>query len=202
MTQNQLTYWANQETARSNLAKETETHRANVARETEENRSNRAREYETNRSNVQNEILKRDAHELDAWNALWGKNGAYYTGNGATNYLVNNKDYKGNPVAKNTVLKTASNLYNEDGTMKTNTGDNLQDTLGTIVNKATDGALAVGDWFKGLFKAAKDKDAAWQPKPKKDFNKDKGAKWQPKPKKDFNQGKRNEWQPKPKRSFS
>lgn len=33
MTQNQLQYWANQEVARSNLARETETHRSNVARE-------------------------------------------------------------------------------------------------------------------------------------------------------------------------
>nr|UDL14567.1 MAG: hypothetical protein [Picobirnavirus sp.] len=44
-----------QETARSNLARETETHRANVAQETETARANRAREAETHRSNVANE---------------------------------------------------------------------------------------------------------------------------------------------------
>lgn len=42
MTRNQLTYQANLETKRSNLAKEKETNRSNVAREEETHRYNKA----------------------------------------------------------------------------------------------------------------------------------------------------------------
>lgn len=119
MTQNQLTYWANQETARSNLARETETnrhnveteretHRANVADETERNRSNRAREYETNRSNVRNEQIQQDKQDLDAWNALWGKKGAFGPEVKWPNKLIQfglkQHDYKGNPILDDTYV--------------------------------------------------------------------------------------------------
>lgn len=55
MTRNQLTYHANLETARSNLAKEKETNRSNVAKEKETNRSNLAVEAETKRHNKKQE---------------------------------------------------------------------------------------------------------------------------------------------------
>lgn len=40
MTKNQLQYWANQEIARANRAKEEETNRSNLAKETETHRAN------------------------------------------------------------------------------------------------------------------------------------------------------------------
>lgn len=120
MTQNQLTYWANQETARANLARETETnrhnvetetetHRANVANETETHRSNRARENETNRSNVRNEQIKQDKQDLDAWNALWGnKTGAFGPDVPWPKKLIQfglkQHDYKGNPILDDTYV--------------------------------------------------------------------------------------------------
>lgn len=51
MTRNQIEYWRNVETARTNLAQETETNRANMARENETHRSNVRNELEMNRSN-------------------------------------------------------------------------------------------------------------------------------------------------------
>lgn len=122
MTQNQLTYWANQETARANLARETETnrhnvadetetHRANVADETERARSNRARENETNRSNLRNEQIKQDKQDLDAWNSLWGKNGIY-SGNwkqALQSFALKQHDYKGRPVLDDTYFGDIQN---------------------------------------------------------------------------------------------
>lgn len=55
MTSNQLQYWRNVETNRSNLAQERETNRANLARELETNRANMAQEKETNRANLARE---------------------------------------------------------------------------------------------------------------------------------------------------
>lgn len=46
------------ETYRSNVAKEVENHRSNAAKEAETYRSNIARETETNRANVANEFIK------------------------------------------------------------------------------------------------------------------------------------------------
>lgn len=56
MTKNQLQYWQNVETQRSNLARETETNRNNMAVESETHRANLAREVEAHRANVSNEI--------------------------------------------------------------------------------------------------------------------------------------------------
>lgn len=56
MTSNQLTYWANVETARANAAREEIQRQQN----TETQRSNLAREYETSRSNMANELLTRE----------------------------------------------------------------------------------------------------------------------------------------------
>lgn len=52
MTRNQLTYWANQEAKRSNLANERETNRHNVVTEGETERHNRVGEGETSRHNI------------------------------------------------------------------------------------------------------------------------------------------------------
>lgn len=59
MTRNQIEYWRNVETNRSNLVTELET-----------NRSNLAREAETKRSNIENERIAREklAHEISAFN--------------------------------------------------------------------------------------------------------------------------------------
>lgn len=74
MTSNQLQYWANKETERSNLAKEEETNRANVARETETQRNNLMNEMLTSeknteiaRSNQERERQLRSAQAQD-WN--------------------------------------------------------------------------------------------------------------------------------------
>nr|AVX53338.1 putative ORF1 [Marmot picobirnavirus] len=78
MTRNQLQYFANQEIARSNRAKESqainelaETSRSNLAREFETNRSNVAREQETHRSNAAQEKLQseRNRDQRNRWNA-------------------------------------------------------------------------------------------------------------------------------------
>lgn len=44
MTANQIAYWSNEETKRSNLAREFETNRSNVAREKETERHNKYQE--------------------------------------------------------------------------------------------------------------------------------------------------------------
>lgn len=66
MTTNQIAYWANQETARSNLARETETNRSNIAKETETHRSNVVNETETHRSNLAKESLTKEANSIKA----------------------------------------------------------------------------------------------------------------------------------------
>lgn len=76
MTRNQLQYWANQETKRSNLANEQETHRSNVADETERHRHNTVTEFETSRHNVKGE-RETNRHNLasekiDRTNAVTG----------------------------------------------------------------------------------------------------------------------------------
>lgn len=59
MTRNQLTYWANKETARANAAKEAENERHNRVSEVETERSNRANEAEdVRRHNQQYEVEK------------------------------------------------------------------------------------------------------------------------------------------------
>lgn len=83
MTKNQIEYWRNVETKRSNLATELETKRSNEAREletrrhnlvveqqgfstlAEQARSNQAREYETSRSNLENERIRRDSQATE-----------------------------------------------------------------------------------------------------------------------------------------
>lgn len=59
MTRNQIEYWKNVETNRSNLATELET-----------NRTNLAREAETKRANIENERIARErlAHDIAAFN--------------------------------------------------------------------------------------------------------------------------------------
>lgn len=57
MTRNQIEFWRNVETNRSNVAQEQETRRSNLARELETNRSNLANEKETNRHNLATERL-------------------------------------------------------------------------------------------------------------------------------------------------
>lgn len=150
MTQNQLTYWANQETARSNLARETETHRhnvedetethrANVADETERNRSNRTREDETHRSNVRNEQIKQDNLDLDAWNALWGKNGVY-SGNwkqALQSFGLKQTDYKGRPILNDTYFGDVqgSPSYTVPKTVVGGGLQNFSDTLWSGIDK-------------------------------------------------------------------
>lgn len=167
MTQNQLTYWANQETARANLARETETnrhnledekerHRANVANETETATANRNREYETNRSNVRNEQIKQDKQDLDAWNALWGKNGVYGDGNWKRMLMtggLKQHDYKGNPILNDTYF---GNIQESPSyTVPQDVGKFVQgvsDTLWGFVGKGVDaGKKWINDklpWFK------------------------------------------------------
>lgn len=60
MTSNQIQYWRNVETERSNRTNEQETHRSNVVRERETMRSNLAKEFETNRHNVETERHNRN----------------------------------------------------------------------------------------------------------------------------------------------
>lgn len=57
MTKNQLDFWKNQETERSNRANEAETHRANVERETEQHRSAVAKETEDLRHHTADENI-------------------------------------------------------------------------------------------------------------------------------------------------
>lgn len=97
MTRNQLEFFAQQETKRSNYAREGETQRHNVVTERETNRhnleterfsrdsltknlemqriqnneisrSNKAREYETNRSNVANERIRQQSNAISSGN--------------------------------------------------------------------------------------------------------------------------------------
>lgn len=88
MTHNQILYWQNRETNRSNLAREAETSRSNLAREKETERSNRARENETRRSNLAreketersnraNEMLTTLRRQQDFQIALWNRTLAY-----------------------------------------------------------------------------------------------------------------------------
>lgn len=95
MTHNQILYWQNFETNRSNLAREAETQRSNMvreaethranteieranrAREKETERSNRAREKETERSNRANEMLTTLRRQQDFQIALWNRTLAY-----------------------------------------------------------------------------------------------------------------------------
>lgn len=70
MTSNQLRYWQNVETERSNKAREKETNRSNLANEKETNRSNLAREKETNRHNLAIEALTSQSNaEIQRHNA-------------------------------------------------------------------------------------------------------------------------------------
>lgn len=87
MTQNQISFWKNQEDKRSHLAQEAETARANRAREAisrdtnsinlqlgqgnlaESTRSAKARELENTRTNKENELIKRYANDIAALNA-------------------------------------------------------------------------------------------------------------------------------------
>lgn len=66
MTSNQLRYWGNVETERSNRARERETHRANRESEKETHRANVARETETHRHNVETERLTSQANAESA----------------------------------------------------------------------------------------------------------------------------------------
>lgn len=66
MTQNQLQYMANLETARSNLAKEQETYRDNLAKLEETKRNNIAQLEESRRSHLANEENQRRANEINA----------------------------------------------------------------------------------------------------------------------------------------
>lgn len=66
MTSNQIAYWKNVETERSNRANEAETHRANVAKESETFRHNNQTEKETWRHNYVNETNDR-SEEARAW---------------------------------------------------------------------------------------------------------------------------------------
>lgn len=52
MTQNQIAYWQNVETARANRAREAENTRSNIAKESENIRSNRERESDTDFANA------------------------------------------------------------------------------------------------------------------------------------------------------
>lgn len=82
LTRNQIYYWQNVETKRSNLARENETHRNNAAVEAETNRHNLAmelltknqyeelarhnlaNEIETNRTNIANEGIKQVTNDI------------------------------------------------------------------------------------------------------------------------------------------
>lgn len=65
MTQNQIAYWANQETERSNKAKETETNRHNVVTEKETQRHNTKTET-TDRINANANAVKAGAEVAKA----------------------------------------------------------------------------------------------------------------------------------------
>nr|AVX53306.1 putative ORF1 [Marmot picobirnavirus] len=76
MTKNQLEYWAQQETKRSNLANLAEVNRHNLAVErltaanqSEAARHNTASEAEAHRANVQSEQIRRDSNAI-SWSGL------------------------------------------------------------------------------------------------------------------------------------